>query len=119
MTSQPQVSVIQPSFYESSQDITVFSDTAPPISSTPEKDKHSQLKQLLWELDLITKLTEPILPPVPDPVFLDESTLIQIRNKSCSRPNFAAKLSAELFTPEESVTSNVSGMLGRKGFIRR
>lgn len=46
--------------------------------------------------------------------YLDDSKVLQIRNKSCSRPNFAAKLSAEVFSTEERISSNVQGLLGKK-----
>ena len=36
-----------------------------------------------------------------------------MRNKSCSRKNFCANLTRELFTEEEMKSSNVRGVLGK------
>ena len=56
--------------------------------------------------------TPPPLPP-PEAKFTT-AYLLDKKEQSCSRPNFASKLAKDLFTIEERRTSNVKGVLGKK-----
>ena len=44
---------------------------------------------------------------------LSSIDVVKVRNKSCSRKNFAANLVRKLFSDEEMKTSNVRGVLGK------
>ena len=78
-------------------------------TSTPNKENVSPIEDILNDLDLPLVNDENM-----EQQYLDDSKVLQIRNKSCSRPNFAAKLSAEVFSTEERISSNVQGLLGKK-----
>ena len=41
------------------------------------------------------------------------ASVLKVKMDSCSRKNFCAKLSRELFTEKEMKTSNVRGVLGK------
>uniref|UniRef100_A0A1X7TDY9 Uncharacterized protein n=1 Tax=Amphimedon queenslandica TaxID=400682 RepID=A0A1X7TDY9_AMPQE len=85
-------------------------------TSTPNKENVSPIEEILKELDLPVVNDDSMS---KEQQYLDNSKVLQIQNKSCSRPNFAAKLSVEVFSAEERISSNVQGLLAKRNWIHK